>query len=83
MLWGPRAHQTLALGRQGWPGFLFSREGSVTDKSSFTALMMSQCQAPQSVEYSRCLDWVPKRIPFSDPENCILNTKPQRGCPNT
>ena len=57
MLWGPRAHQTLALGRQGWPGFLFSREG-------FGALMMSQCQAPQAVEYSRCLDWVPKRIHF-------------------
>ena len=43
--------------------------------------MMSQCQAPQSVEYSQCLDWVPTRIPFSDPEKLHFEHKTTAGLP--
>ncbi len=59
-------------------------------QSSLTALMMSQsrCHAPHwhSFEYSRCLDWAPKRILHVfqsqiQTRKLHLNTKPQRGCP--
>ena len=49
-------------------------------KSSFTALIRSQCQAPHSFENS-CVWTEFRKESFLDPENGILNTKPQRGCP--
>ena len=50
-------------------------------KSSFTALIRSQCQAPHSFEYS-CVWTEFRKESFLDPENGILNTKPQRSCPS-